>query len=86
MPRYYFDVYNGDGLTRDDEGQTLSSLKDARRIAGAILPAIARDEVAHNDAIDIEVRVRDEAGNIVLVTQMSFRASWDKELPSSAWS
>lgn len=43
MPRFYFDLYENDELFVDHEGAVLQDAPHARREAGRILAAIARD-------------------------------------------
>ncbi|WP_246686858.1 hypothetical protein [Mesorhizobium sp. B2-4-19] len=49
MPRYYLDLYNGDGLTVDDDGQVFETRERLRREVIRILPDIVRDEIIEND-------------------------------------
>ena len=49
MPRYYLDLYNGDGLTVDDDGQVFETRERLRREAIRILPDIVRDEMIESD-------------------------------------
>jgi hypothetical protein len=77
MPRYFFDLTNGDGLTRDEMGSVFpdnreSLLKEVSRI----LTDLARDELPGVDSGEITVAVRDEVGHTVLVGSLDFQTEW----------
>ncbi len=75
MARYYFDVTNGDGLERDDEGQELRSLDDVQREAGKILSDIAKDEIPVSRSVSIKVVVRTGDGATVHAGELSFSSN-----------
>lgn len=58
MTRYFFDLSNGDGHTRDDHGLELGSREAVLRQLARILVDIARDELPEGDGTDISVSVR----------------------------
>lgn len=62
MPRFYFDLDDGDHRTIDDEGMELTSLDEAKRRAIAVLPAMARDVLPDGDIHVVVADVRDESG------------------------
>ena len=68
MPRYFFDLFNSDGPTRDEEGQELPSLQAARDRAVEAIRSILREELLHGE-IDLRgrVEIRDEGGGVALV-------------------
>lgn len=72
MARYYFDVTNGNGLERDDDGQELQSLDQVRREAGRILSDIAKDEIPVSRNVSIKVAVRNVDGVKVHTGELSF--------------
>ncbi|MBZ9695215.1 hypothetical protein LB524_17745 [Mesorhizobium sp. ESP6-5] len=76
MPRYFLDLYNGDGLTVDDHGQVFDSRERLRREAILILPDIIRDEMIENDRTAITVKVRDESGRHVFEASLVISSSW----------
>lgn len=85
MPRYFFDLLNGNGRTADHVGQELPSRQAIRREVMQILPDIARDELSDRDretstsSRDSEVftiEVRDENGLVVLHASLSWKADW----------
>ncbi|KAA3447288.1 hypothetical protein C7I87_27240 [Mesorhizobium sp. SARCC-RB16n] len=76
MKRYYFDLYNGDGLVSDDDGQPFESQEQARAEAIRILQDVARDEMPDRDLVKITVKVRDEAGAQVFEASLVLTAGW----------
>jgi uncharacterized heparinase superfamily protein len=56
MPHYFFDLVNGSGLTRDDEGQELPDLEAARLEAIRQARPIIAEEVL-NGRIDLTGRI-----------------------------
>ncbi|MBZ9741437.1 MULTISPECIES: DUF6894 family protein [unclassified Mesorhizobium] len=76
MPRYFLDLYNGDGLTVDDHGQVFDSRERLRREAILILPDIIRDEMIENDRTTITVKVRDENGRHIFEASLVISSSW----------
>ena len=72
MPRYYFDEYDGETVTQDDEGLELDGIEAARAEARKALPDIARDVLPEDgDRRTMVVKVRDEAGKVVLTATLS---------------
>ncbi|TPK05254.1 hypothetical protein FJ872_26300 [Mesorhizobium sp. B2-5-9] len=76
MPRYFLDLYNGDGLTVDGHGQVFDSRERLRREAILILPDIIRDEMIENDRTAITVKVRDESGRHVFEASLVISSNW----------
>ena len=54
--RYHFDVHNGIGFTRDEEGQNAADVPAARRIAIESVRSIVRDE-ASKGILDLRGKV-----------------------------
>jgi hypothetical protein len=77
MPRYYFDLINGDGLTPDDDGQVFETREEVRDEAVRILPDIARDEMPDGGDVSITVKVRDEAGRHIFEATLSLVSGWN---------
>ncbi len=72
MPRYYFDEYDGETVTQDDEGLELDGIEAARAEARKALPDIARDVLPEDgDRRTMVVKVRDEAGKVVITATLS---------------
>ena len=76
MPRYFFDVINGEGPMRDDEGVDLPDQDAVRRRAAMIVTGLARDEIPKEQAVKIVVNVRDEADAKVFVGQLQYSGEW----------
>ena len=76
MPRYFFDINDGNGIARDDEGVELFDVEVARREAILILPQIAQDRVYVGDHHLLTSNVRNEIGDVVLRVTMSIVAEW----------
>jgi hypothetical protein len=76
MPRFYFDINDGHRLTHDDKGQHFASREQARVAAIAVLPDIARDEIANGDTRVFSVQVRDDAGGTIFEASLSLQARW----------
>ena len=62
--RFYFDIHNGTGLTRDEEGQDLANDAAAREAALAHIRSLLSEEV-HNGRLDLSgyVEIRTSAGS-----------------------
>ncbi|AEH87466.1 hypothetical protein LB577_14445 [Mesorhizobium sp. B283B1A] len=76
MKRYYFDLYNGDGLVSDENGQLFESPEQARAEAIRILHDIARDEMPDRDLVKITLKMRDTGGTQVLEASLTLNAAW----------
>ncbi|TPM25576.1 hypothetical protein [Mesorhizobium sp. B2-3-4] len=76
MPRYFLDLYNGDGLTVDDHGQVFETRDRLRREAILILPDIVRDEMIENERTAITVKVRDESGRQIFEASLVISSGW----------
>ena len=76
MPRYYFDLYDNDQLTTDDEGVELRDLYEAREQAQKVLPDITRDVMPDGDRRDLTVILRCHEKRIRLQTTLSMRTVW----------
>ncbi|MET2825903.1 DUF6894 family protein [Mesorhizobium shangrilense] len=77
MPRYYLDLYHGDGLTVDEEGQVFETRARLRREAMRILPDVLRDEMFDGDRARIMVKVRDESGRAVFEASLTLDSAWN---------
>ena len=76
MPRYFFDIDDGERQDRDDVGQDLPDLKAARDAAIEVLPDIARDVLPDGDRRDITSSVRTDHGGVVFRAKLSLTAEW----------
>ncbi|WP_371412595.1 hypothetical protein [Neorhizobium sp. T25_13] len=82
MARYFFDLINGDGPVRDNEGQEISTREEISREVSRILADIAREEFPERGKGSISIEVRNESGQSVFTGQLSFQTQWhdDPEL------
>ncbi|CAN7345523.1 hypothetical protein LJR104_001851 [Neorhizobium sp. LjRoot104] len=76
MARYFFDLSNGDGPVRDNEGQEISTREQISREVSRILADIARDEFPEREKGSISVEVRNEEGQSVFSGRLSFQTRW----------
>jgi hypothetical protein len=65
MPRFFFDIHDGEVFTPDREGLDLDDLEAAKAEAKKTLPEIVKDEMPDEDRRDFTVDVKDAAGQIV---------------------
>ena len=59
MPTYYFDVFDGNGLTRDETGMEFASMDEAIAEARRALGGMVKDALSDGGADEIEIRIRD---------------------------
>ena len=76
MPRFFFDINDGDRETPDREGTVLADAKAARDAAIAILPDLAREELPDGDRRVFVCKLRDEAGTVLFIATLSLVAEW----------
>ncbi len=65
MPRFYFDLYNGE-VTIDEEGHELADLEAIRIEIRRTLPLLLHDAVVGRDKAQFRTDVRDGDGKRVL--------------------
>lgn len=65
MPRFFFDIHDGEEFTPDREGLELDDLEAAKKEAKRTLPEIVKDELPDGDRRDFTVDVKDAAGQIL---------------------
>ena len=79
MPRYYFDIREGNDFAPDDEGLELSSIQAVQEEAARSLADMARDAVRKNHdgaGHQLAIEVRDDEG---LVLQVRFTFEIDRQ-------
>ena len=76
MPRFFFDVDDGEHRFEDDEGLELTDDQEARTKAIAVLPDIARAVLPNEDRRAFVSKVRDAAGKTIFMATLSFVAKW----------
>jgi hypothetical protein len=65
MPRFFFDIHDGEVFTPDREGLDLDDLETAKEEAKKTLPDIVKEKMPDGDRRDFTVDVKDVAGQIV---------------------
>lgn len=75
MPRYFFDIVDGD-LTVDDAGTEFPNAHAARDAAIRVLPDIARDKIGAGQSRDVQVLMRDEEGRAIFTASLTLSAKW----------
>jgi hypothetical protein len=76
MTRYFFDVVNGHGPTRDDHGYELRHPNLVQSEVSRILSEIAREEFGTMEAADVTINVRNEADEVVYTGRLAFTSGW----------
>ena len=71
MPRFFFDISDGDHVTRDDVGRDYPDLKSARDAAVSLLPDVAREVLPDGDYRILVSTVRSHDGWILCRAMMS---------------
>ena len=66
MPRYYFDIYDGEQSLTDEDGMVLDDVEASKVEVRQVLAGLARDIVRKGSHQSFAVNVRNEAGQIVL--------------------
>ncbi|WP_264050417.1 DUF6894 family protein [Methylobacterium flocculans] len=76
MPRYFFDIHDGQTL-RDEEGTDLPGPAEAARHAKKILSGIAAHEVLKNGGHQaFSVLVTDEDGRPIYSAAVTYTGTW----------
>jgi hypothetical protein len=81
VPRFYFDVREGDRPTRDDNGLELDNLDAAERAAAEGAAEIGRDYLPKGNARDVTVEVRNERGRRVLSVRVAIEVHREELAP-----
>jgi hypothetical protein len=71
VPRFYFDVWEGDRHIRDDTGLELDSLDAAEWAAAEGAAEIGRDCLPKGTARDVTVEARNERGQRVVSVRVA---------------
>jgi len=70
MPRYYFDIVEGDEVTSDDEGMDLEAIEAVQEEAARSLADLARDAIRKPKGVPprlMAIDVRDNSGPVLRV-------------------
>jgi hypothetical protein len=72
MPRFYFDVRDGDRFIRDEDGLDYSNIEAARDAATVALAEMAKDALPRAERHHIAIEVRDGAKQPLLIAGLTF--------------
>jgi hypothetical protein len=81
VPRFYFDVWEGDRHIRDDTGLELDSLDAAEGAAAEGAAEIGRDYLPKGNARDVTVEVRNEQGRQIVSVRVSIEVHREELAP-----
>jgi hypothetical protein len=73
VARYYFDVWHGTDLLRDDEGAEFDSLDAAIRGVARSAAEIGTGRLARGDLSDVVITIRDEHDQRVITVTASMK-------------
>ncbi|WP_075291986.1 DUF6894 family protein [Pararhizobium arenae] len=73
MAKYYFDLHNGGGFLKDNDGRELPDKLAAHKEAATILMDVAGDELNGFDPFSAKVTVRDHQAAVIFTATLSFR-------------
>lgn len=76
MARYFFDIHDGNDLTKDEDGVVCGSLSDLSFQAIDVLPEIVREALPDGPPRTFYVKVRDVAGRYVFRATLTFASAW----------
>jgi uncharacterized protein DUF6894 len=71
VPRFYFDVREGEKFIADEEGLEFDSFETAEREAATAAAEIGRDRLPKGDAREVTVEIRNEHRQRVLTVTVS---------------
>ena len=74
MPRYFFDTRDNERRVIDDIGLELADVPAAGKAAARSLAELALDVIPDSSERCLGVDVRDEMGDAVLTTDLTYRA------------
>jgi len=72
MPRFYFDVRDGEQFFPDSVGLELSGIEEAREHAALALADMAKDVLPNGTKHEMAIEVRDESKEALLQTTLNF--------------
>jgi hypothetical protein len=71
MPRFHFDIDDGQHVFRDDDGYHLDSVDSAGTEAARTLGEMVRSALDRSPCPDMTINVRDECGSSVLRARLT---------------
>jgi hypothetical protein len=76
VPRYFFDVHDGD-MIRDAKGVECSSLEEVKLLTKRLIPKLVGDlAFLGKDNLIYRVFVRDERGHMVYASALAYSGQW----------
>ncbi|WP_408902044.1 DUF6894 family protein [Roseicella sp. DB1501] len=79
MPRFFFDIDDGETQSTDEEGTELLDGEAASREATSVLPEIARNRRLGGNRRDLTCDVRNGGGQVIFTTSLSQVGRWLKQ-------
>ncbi len=76
MPRFFFDIHDGECQTCDEEGHEFANAMVACEQAVGVLPEIARELPPNLDRHDFVTHMRDESGKVIFTATLSLNTRW----------
>ncbi|MDF2114547.1 hypothetical protein PY365_03085 [Roseiarcaceae bacterium H3SJ34-1] len=76
MARYFFDIFDADGVRRDEIGIDCASRDEAREHAVRALPQITLDHHLSDERRIVAIQIRDADGTYIFRTSLTFLAHW----------
>jgi hypothetical protein len=76
VPRYYFDVQNGD-MVCDDRGTECPDLNGVKRHTKELIASLIWNIIqSHRDQLVCRILVRDQNGNVIYMSAVSYNGAW----------
>ncbi len=83
MPRYFFDLQDGDEISEDDQGSVMDGQETARSQAIVFLSEIVKDSLPDGEHRRFVVIAREENGQPIYQASLEFRGGWMGGQPSN---
>jgi hypothetical protein len=68
MPRFFFDVREGNSLTSDDEGLDFPDIEQAHREANRALADMAKEAIRDGQLSELAIEIRDNSAPLLRTT------------------
>lgn len=76
MPRYFFDIDDGSGLTEDETGLEFTTEKALRDEAIRAIAEMAKDELPDGPEHRFRVKVRSGRGEYIFQASLALTSEW----------
>ena len=70
--RYFFDIIDNGSPVKDEQGGEYPDLESAKQEAARVLAQVAVDLLPSSEGCTLAIEVRDERGDRVLATSLTF--------------